>query len=320
MTAAAEPAALVTSRSFASASRGPERRLERAGLTVRRGPSDHGMEGLRPLLDESVAWIAGTGPITTEHLDAAPRLEVIARYGIGVEAADLGAAAARGIRVTNTPGANSESVADHTLALLLALLRGVGRNEPGSAPPPPQARELGALTVGLVGLGRVGRAVAERLQGFGGQVLGHDPSFADRPPAEAGNVRLCTLEELAATSDVVSLHRPGGETLVDRALLDRLPRRALLVNTARADLVDEPAVAEFLRSGRLGGYATDVGAGPDSPLRAAPNLIATDHVSAHTAEAIDRMGTMAAEEVVRALAGEPPANPVVDPASGNVRG
>lgn len=302
---------LVTSRSFGSGSPEPERRLRAAGLAVERAPSDHDLDRLRPALRRAVAWVAGTGEISASHLDAAPGLRVIARYGVGVEAVDLDAAAARRVRVTNTPGANTESVADHTLALLLALLRGVAGadGEAGATPRPPEAREVSALTFGLVGLGRIGDAVARRLLGFGARVLAHDPGVREAPDG-LDAVALRDLPGLLTDSDVLSLHRPGGETVVDAALLERVRDRALLVNTARDDLVDERAVAEALRTGRLGGYAADVG-DQEGPLADAPNVLMTRHVASHTVEAIDRMGSMAAEEVLRALADEPPRYPVV---------
>ena len=173
-----QPTVLVTSRSFSSGDLDARGQLESAGVRVVLGPADHDLETVRPLLAEALAWIAGVGPVTADHLDAAPRLRLVARYGVGVEAVDLSYADQRGIMVTNTPGANSGAVAEHALALLLSALRRVtvgDRRVRRGDWQVQRTRELGALTVGIVGVGRIGRGVADRLSGFGSTVLGYDP-------------------------------------------------------------------------------------------------------------------------------------------------
>lgn len=122
---------LVTGRSFSAGDLDLTAELAAAGVEVQTGPTDHNLDALHPLLDTARAWIAGAGPITAEHLDAAPHLELVARYGVGVDAVDLAAAARRGVRVTNTPGANTAAVADHTVALMLAVLRDVAAGDRG---------------------------------------------------------------------------------------------------------------------------------------------------------------------------------------------
>lgn len=309
------PRVVVSSRSFSSGGVDLLERLHRAGCTVQRIPPDHGLEASREALAGASAWVAGVGPVTAEHLDAAPGLRVLARYGVGVDAVDLTAAAERGVVVTHTPGANSGAVADHALALTLALLRGVvpgDRGVRGGDWSPLRGRELSALSVGVVGAGRVGRAFASRVAALGCTVVAHDP-FLDR----AGDLPLVPLDELARRSDVVSLHVPGGARVVDERLLALLPAAAVLVNTARADLVDEHAVADALRSGRLGGYAadtlTDEGRGAPGPLLAEDlrdRVLLTPHSAAQTVQAIDTMGTMAVADVLAVLAGRPPHHPV----------
>jgi len=249
----------VTSRSFSTGTYDLVARLQAAGLDVTRGPAGHDLSALGEALGRAVGWIAGTGPITAEHLDRAPRLRVLARYGVGVEAVDLAAAAARGVVVTNTPGANSAAVADHALALLLARVRDVS---PGDRRvrmgdwSVRRGRELGSLTVGVLGFGRIGQGVARRLAGFGTTVLAHDP-FLDDERIRAAGAEPVTADDLPARCDAVTLHAPGGHRVVDRRWLDRARAGLVLVNTARADLVDEDAVAAALRSGRLAGYAAD---------------------------------------------------------------
>jgi D-3-phosphoglycerate dehydrogenase len=308
---------LVTSRSFGGGDADPGAWLRERGLVARRGDPGHALELLRPLLADAVGWIAGTARVTGDHLDAAPRLRVLARYGIGVDSVDLDAAARRGIVVTNTPGANAESVADHTLALVLAALRHVVESDADVRAGRSRAlrgRELGALTAGVVGFGHVGRAVARRLVGgFGTRVLAHDPHVPPAALRDAG-VEPVDLDALAASCDVVSLHLPGGgPPVVDAEFVARMRPAAVLVNTARGDLVDEAAVAQALTDGRLGAAAVDVLAAEpagSSPLLTTPRTVVTSHLASHTVEAIDRMGLLAAEEVARVLAGHAPWHPV----------
>jgi D-3-phosphoglycerate dehydrogenase / 2-oxoglutarate reductase len=311
---------LVTPRSFGAGDADPAGVLAAAGLRVVRGPTDHDPATLAELLGGAVAWIAGTAPVTAGHLDLAPHLRVVARYGTGVDAVDLHAARARGIVVTNTPGANAEAVADYTVALMLAALRHVVDQDRAVRTGRWQARrgrELGALTVGLVGFGAVGRGVARRLAGFGATVLVHDPYVPADELRAAGVQPAPEVAALAATAQLVSLHLPGGgRPVVDAAFLAQLPAGAVLVNTARGDLLDEAAVAAALAGGRLGAAAVDVLASEPaatSPLLHAPNAIVTPHAAGQTVEAIDRMGMTAAEEVVRVLVGKPPLHPVAAP-------
>jgi D-3-phosphoglycerate dehydrogenase len=309
---------LVTARSFGSGTADPAKLLKSAGLRVVRAAADHDPDALREPLAAAGAWIAGTAPIRERHLSLAPNLKVIARYGTGVDSVDLAAAGRRGIAVTNTPGANTGAVADHAVGLMIAALRHFlagDRAVRSGERPALRGRELGALTVGLVGFGNIGRAVARRLVGgFGSRVVAYDPYI---PPEEMRKMKVwpADLDELAASSDVLSLHLPGGSgPLVDEAFLRRMKPGAVLVNTARGDLLDERAVAQALSEGRLAAAACDVRTseqGDESPLLAAPNTLLTPHIAAQTVEAIDRMGMMAAEEVVRVLAGESARHPVV---------
>ena len=313
---------LATSRSFSSGDLDLAAELRAAGCRVVLGPSDHDLTTLGPVLAEVTHWIAGTGPVTAAHLDAAPGLRLVARYGVGTEAVDLDAAAARGVLVTNTPGANTGAVADLALALVLAALRDIPAGDRGVRAGDwrvQRTRQLGALTVGVVGLGRIGREVVARLTGFGSTVLGHDPFVGPEQLAALG-VSGVELDELAGQSDVITLHVPGEEPLVDAAFLARVRPGAILVNTARASLVDEPAVADALRSGRLHRYAADVlgtEAGDMShPLLADDLLdrtVFTPHAGAQTVEAVDRMGRGAVDAVLALVRGEQPPHLVPPP-------
>ncbi|MFT4083795.1 MAG: NAD(P)-dependent oxidoreductase [Nocardioides sp.] len=310
---------VVTSRSFSSGAADVESRLAEAGLRVVRADASHAREALAPMLSDAIAWIAGTAPVTADLLDLAPRLRIVARYGVGFDAVDLEAARARGIAVTNTPGANSASVADLALALTLASLRRVVtgmdavRRRDWSAI---RGREIATLRVGIVGFGRIGRHFADRVRALGADCLVHDPYLAGTAELPDRTDRTESLAELAGC-DAVSLHAPGGRCLVDRDWLANA-RQLALVNTARADLIDEQAVAEALRAGRLASYAADTlgvegGAPGRCPLMAADladRVVVTPHLGAQTVQSIDRMGLGAAENVLAVVAGRPPVNPV----------
>lgn len=233
---------------------------------------------------------------------------------------------AHGEQVTNTPGANSEAVADHTVALMLAALRSVAdgdRRVRAGDWTAVRGRQLGSLRVALVGFGRIGRGVARRLSGFGSESLAVDPVLGDAAIREAG-ARPVSLEEAAREAEVVSLHAPGGRVLVDAAWLRDVARPILLVNTARADLVDERALAGAMREGRVGAVAADTVAGDiaggDSPLLAADladRVTITPHLGAQTVEAVDAMGTSAVTAVHDVLAGRRPLHLVPPPSQEN---
>jgi D-3-phosphoglycerate dehydrogenase len=312
---------VVTSRSFATEDAAPQRDLAGAGLEVVRADAHHAGAELRDALAHCVAWIAGTARVDDDLLALAPSLRVVARYGVGVDGVDVPSATRRGIWVTNTPGANTDAVADLTVALALDALRhvtacasAVGRGDWN----PRRGRELGAATVGVVGFGRIGRAVARRLRGFGTTVLAHDP-LLDAPCI--GEVPLVPLDELVRRSDIVSLHAPGGSVRLDEEWLARLRPGVVLVNTARSELVDEVALAAALRAGRVASYACDTLAAehtPDcsSPLLAADlvdRVLVTPHLGAQTAESVARMSEMAVRNVLAVLRGGQPPHAVNDP-------
>lgn len=309
---------LVTSRSFGSGHYDGPSRLTEAGYRVVYEPPTHLMGDLEDVLPEAVAWIAGTGPVGPEHFLTAGRLRILARYGVGFDAVDLAAAAAHGVPVTNTPGANSESVADLALASVLAGLRGlsagdaaVRRGDWGAS----RGREISGQTVGIVGFGRIGRALAARVVALGADVLAFDPFLPTDAVLPDSVTRATSLDDLAPCA-AVSLHSPGGEQIIGAEWLAGA-RETVLVNTARADLVDEASVAEALRDGRLAAYhadtlATESGSA-SSPLLSEDlvgRVCVTPHWGAQTVQAIDRMTQMSTEDVLAVLAGRVPANPV----------
>lgn len=306
---------VVSTRSFGSGRVDTVAMLQSVGLDVRTIDPTHRLDRVGTDLAEAVAWIAGAAPVTAAHLERAPRLRLLARYGVGVDAVDLSAAADRGVIVTNTPGANAEAVADHTVGLMLAALRntaGADRAVRADDWSRRLGRELGSCRVGIVGYGTIGRAVRRRLSGFGCEVVAHDPFVTE------ADVPLLSLAQVVESSDVLTLHLPGGaEPLIDSEQIARMPAGAVIVNTARGDLLDEAAVADALRSGQLGACAVDVlsaelGAGA-SPLLEAPNVTITPHIAGQTVEAIDRMGEGAVRECIGVLVdGTSPHHPVID--------
>jgi D-3-phosphoglycerate dehydrogenase len=308
---------LVTSRSFSDGDLDLVGRAATAGHRIMRGPSHHDLEELRPLLHGADAWIAGTGPVTAAHLAAAPKLRIIARYGVGYDAVDLDAAAARGIPVTSTPGANADAVADHAMALILAALRTIpdgDRRVRRGDWSVRRGRELGAATVGVVGFGRIGRGVARRLGGFGPRILASDPLVPDRVMTDAG-VEPASLDDLFRTADVITLHAPGGQLLGDATRLSGIRLGTVLVNTARPDLVDEQALSSALHGGVLAAYAADTldgdtaaGVSPLLSADLADRVIVTPHLAAQTTQAVDSMGSMSLDDVIAVLRGDEPAH------------
>ena len=310
---------LATSRSFSSGSVDQVSRLAESGHTVTIGPSNHDIVQLRPLFRDAVGWIAGTGPVTAAHLDLAPNLRVVARYGVGVDAVDLEAARDLGIVVTNTPGANSGAVADHAVGLMLAVLRGTtegDRRVRSGGWSVFRGRELSSLTVGIVGFGRIGQGVARRLTGFGSRIVAHDPWLKHDQIQGAGASPL-DVAAMAAECDIITLHAPGGTTIITQDWLSSARHGLVVINTARADLVDETALADALRAGVVAGFAADTLTGDTrgntSPLLAsdlADRVIVTPHFGAQTVEAVDKMGSIAVTNVLAVLGGDTPPNPV----------
>ncbi|GAA2594418.1 hydroxyacid dehydrogenase [Dactylosporangium fulvum] len=265
------------------------------------------------------ALVVRSSPVTAGMLESAPRLRVVGRHGAGLDGIDLAAAERLAIPVVSTPGANAESVAEFVVLAALTLARRLppavaalaggafpaGRSLPSSVVAAGlTGTMLASRTLGLVGLGAIGRGVAARAQGLGMTVLGYDVAAVTPPPG----VRLVGLDDLLRDSDVVSLHVPQTPQTVGLIGADALTRMrpdALLVNTARAGVVDRTAVLDALDAGRLQGYAVDVFApeppDPDDPLLHHPRVLATPHMAAMTHDALDAMAVAVARGVIEHL-------------------
>jgi D-3-phosphoglycerate dehydrogenase len=277
---------------------------------------------LGPLADCD-GLVVGPEGISARVLAACPRLRVVARTGVGVDTVDLDTATRLGIWVTNTPGANHEAVADLTLGLMLALARQIPRHaeiaRAGSWGRVPMV-ELWEKTIGIVGIGRVGRAVAHRARGFNMTLLATDP-YADAAWCAANGVRLVALDELLAASDIVTLHvthTPETRGVINARSLALMKPTAFLINTARGELIDEAALLAALDAGRPAGAALDVLAheppSPDDPILKHPKVLVTPHIAGTTAESTGRMGHQAVRNALAVLTGGRPPDAVNQPA------
>jgi D-3-phosphoglycerate dehydrogenase / 2-oxoglutarate reductase len=305
---------LVTPRSFRESDSAAVARLEEAVDEVRYNDLGRPLSAveLRDRLADVDGLLAGLDAVDGSALEAAPRLRVVARYGAGVDNVDLQAAARRGVAVTNTPGANAGAVAEWTLLLMLAMCRplmAADRAVREGRWPVLRGRELSARTVGLLGLGRVGERVAAGVAGLGGHVLAHDPYL----PAPPVGVELVELDELARRSEVLSLHAPltcATRGVVGADLLSSLPPGAVLVNTARGELIDEAALLAALETGPLAAAALDVLAEEpppaDHPLLGRDDVLITPHAAPHTAEATEAMARAAVDDLLAVLEGREP--------------
>lgn len=306
---------LVTATSLAPAGL---RILEHAGcrvLFMRDGNSAAEVEGI--LAREPVdAVISRTVELSGAAIRSCPTLKVISKHGVGVPNIDVAAATAAGIPVYVTPGANAQSVAELTLGLMLAAARKLawmdGELRAGRWTRAQDGLQLSGRRLGLVGFGQIGQRVASVARALGMQVHAFDPALRGPCPVE-GVVLHASLEALLPQSDVLSLHIPlNAHTrgLLDAQRLALLPRGAIVVNTARGEVIDEPALIDALRSGALFAAGLDTMAVEPLPagsaLAALPNVVLTPHVGGSTPAALEGMATGAAHNVLGFLAGRHP--------------
>lgn len=297
--------------------------LRAAGVEVVHGPE--GAIGSAEALTELLAGCAGV-VASNERYDAAvlselPELRIIARWGVGYDSIDLGAATDAGVIVTNTPGTLQESVADQTFALMLSLSRRVPEQiEVARSLNWRQVEgvELWRKTLGIVGLGSIGRAVARRAQGFSMRVLACDP-YCSAEDMDALNTTPACLDELLREADVVTLHAnltDDTRGMIGEAQLRAMKPSALLINCGRGGLVDQPALARALEEGWIAGAGLDVfevePPDADDPILRAPNTVLTPHNSSMTADAAARVNAAVCENILAALGGQTPPS-VVNP-------
>jgi len=259
--------------------------------------------------------IAGLDYFDASVIQSSKSLKVIARYGVGVDRVDLEAAKNAGVVVTNTPGANTVSVAELTVGMMICLARSlpqaIAATKSGEWPRY-SGLAIEGKTIGLIGLGSIGKKVSELLQPFQCRILAYDP-FADSDFALKHNIKILPINKVLGQSDFISLHLPvtvATKGLVNKSFLESMKQGAYLINTSRGELVDEHALYEALIEGHLRGVATDVFSkeppGSDNILINLPQVIATPHLGAHSDSATTAMGKMALVECLSVLSGQEP--------------
>jgi D-3-phosphoglycerate dehydrogenase len=278
---------------------------------------------LEAVRDVEAIIIRANGTVTRRLMEAAPRLKVVARHGVGIEAIDRKAAAERGIAVVNTPFANDESVAEQCIGMVIALAKRIPEADRAMRAGDWEARyrligvEVAGKTLGLVGFGKIGQRVASIGQrGLGMSILYHDVVAYPGQEAALG-ARAVGLKELLEQSDFVSLHVPlvpATRGLIDETALRRMKRTAYLINTARGPVVDQGALTRALQEGWIAGAGLDVydpePLPADSPLLKMTNVVLSPHMAAHTDEALLRMA-MVVTDVMAVLEGRQPEHPVL---------
>jgi D-3-phosphoglycerate dehydrogenase len=312
---------LVTARSFGN-SAGPHHEYLRDNgceVDLRAKPQPMTADELAEIIDGYEGAILGLDACDASVLERATKLRVISRYGSGVDSVDLDAASKRGIVVTNTPGANRIAVAELTIGLMFALARQIPQAAAAARAGEWKRAagfELSGKTLGIIGLGMIGREVALRAHALGMVVLGYDPLIT----ANVSGVTQVDLDALLHESHIVTLHcaaTPETENLINAERLSQMRDGAYLINTARGALVNESDLLSALQSSKLAGAAADtLRSDPPtgSPLLALENFLYTPHIGATTHESVERVSLIAAQNLVAVLRGEPCPNIVNAPA------
>lgn len=309
--------ALVGSRSFGAIVPVGERLLVQGGFEVRRIGQDEWpldepkMSGIVARENPDVI-ICGAEPITADVLRVSKRLSMVMKHGVGVDNIDLDAATSLGIAVANTPRTNNASVADFAVATMLVLLRNLCEANQATKAGfwnRYMGHELGQMRVGVIGTGNIGTEVIRRLHGFGATILAFDVVENPSLISEYG-VRYVTLEHLVETSDIITLHvllTSKTRRMIGRRELQKMKKTAVFINAARGELVDEDALYEHLRAGRIAAAALDVFSKEppqSSPLLRLDNVLVTPHIAAYTYEAMERMDRICAVTIVDTFQGK----------------
>ncbi len=307
---------LITSTSFGKQDKTPLELLQSKGYEITWNETGKPLDAgnLLAKLDGCAGVIAGLDYFSADVFYGVTELKIVARYGVGVDRVDLDAAEKAGVIVTNTPSANSDSVADLAVGLMLSASRKIveahSRTMSGQWPKT-FGVSLFQKTVGLIGLGRVGARVAQRVKGFDCRVLVCDP-FIDAETASQFGCEKVDLDTLLADSDFLSLHAPAtAETqgMIHRETLGKMKPTAILVNTARGELVVEDDLLDALKAGGIYGAAIDAHRAEPPEVdkyKDVPNLTVTPHIGAYTTEALFNMAMDSAHDLIAVLEGRPP--------------
>lgn len=302
---------LVTPRSLTTNGHPALKRFEYAGYEV-----VFSIPGIQPseqelirLLPDCIGMLAGVEPITAKVLESAKNLKAISRNGVGTNSIDKGAAERAGIKILITPGANARGVAELAFGHILSAVRSIPFCDSAIKQQNWQRKkgiELQGKTLGLVGCGNIGKYVAAFALGFDMKVLAYDP-FKDESFKPSEDFKYCSFDKLIEESDLITLHCPpkdDGFTLINEAVISKMKDGVYIVNTARAELVDDEAILYALDTGRIAGLTLDVFT-PEPPedwrLAKHPNVVATAHVGSFTKESIDRAVSMAVDNLINEL-------------------
>jgi D-3-phosphoglycerate dehydrogenase len=307
--------------------------LKQAGMEVIEGPCST-TEEMISLLSQADGALINTQPLASrEVLEVCPKLKVVSRLGVGVDSIDLKAATELGILACNAPGVNTTEVADHAVAMLLALTRrlydSITTTRQGQWSENPRltgeyqetVRRIAGHTVGIIGFGNIGRAFATRIRGFGpARILAADP-YVGQTAADLYGVQMVDLDTLLRESDYMTVHASltsESRHILDAAAFSKMKPTALVVNCARGPLVDEVALQVALKSGQIEAAAIDVTevepVDPESPLLSIPNLVITPHTAGYSPKFLEECPILQAESVINVLTGKKPhglANPEV---------
>jgi len=311
---------LITPRSFASISDKPIKMLTARGYEIQRNNTDrpYKKEEMLNLIRDIDGIIIGIDELSAEIIERADKLKVISKYGTGLDNIDINMATKKKIIVTNTPQANVDAVADLVFGLILGLARRV--------PEADQKTKSGKLekiigksvwekTLGVIGLGKIGKQVVKRARGFQMNILGFD-LIKDKKFALRYSIKYVSFEKLLQKSDYITIHLPLNDAthhLIDDKELEKIKKDAFLINTSRGGIVNEQALYKALRNNQLKGAALDVYSNEppvESPLKELDNVIMTPHIGAYTEEAIENMGMQAAQNLIDVLEGRKPKNRV----------
>lgn len=303
---------LVTNASFAKYSTRAQNILEGYGLEIIRPKQPVTEEDLLSNLDDVVAIITGLEPISKNIINSAPRLKVIVKHGIGVDNIDLDAAKEKGVIVANSPGTNREAVADLVFGLMLSLARNISKSDSqvrAGQWPKVFGQSVYGKTLGIIGLGAIGKSMVKRARGFDMKVIAFD-NYWDKEYADANGVIYSDIEGILKEADFVSLHIPltdETKNLISMNQLNMMKPTAYLINASRGGVVDEEALCKALSEGRIAGAGLDVFSSEppiNSPLLGLENVILTPHMGGFTDGALGLTSEFVAQVVIDVLEGK----------------
>ena len=313
---------LVTATNYSKYCQAGKKILENAGCKIIENP--HGrpytFDELKEIVEDIDGVVVGVDDWNEDVFKLAPKLKGMARFGVGVDNIDLNAAKEHGIIVCNSPGINSSAVAEQAVALLLSLIRNIpemNRAVRKGEWPRPMFHELKSRTIGFLGFGAIARNVAQRLAGFGPEMIAYD-KYPNQEAADKLGVRPVSQEEVLKESDIISIHLPATDEtkhLINKETIQQMKDGVYIVNTARGSIVNEADMAEALESGKAAGFGTDVFEHEpidlSGPLFKYDNYIATPHVSAETFENCETTSVVTARALLAVFEGREPENRLV---------